>query len=148
MRGSDPFWKTKSFDDFTAEEWESLCDGCARCCLEKLEDKDTGDVYYTSVACTYLDTWECRCRHYDDRKKREPACLLLTPRVVKEVHWLPTTCAYRRLAEGKDLDWWHPLVSGRKETVHEAGVSVRDKTVPGEFVPPEHLEAYILDSEL
>ncbi len=122
-----PFWRTKSLEQMTKAEWESLCDGCGQCCLHKLQDEDTDEIYWTSVACTLLDDQSCRCRDYPDRRKTVPDCVFLTPQIVDEVDWLPVTCAYRLVAEGADLYWWHPLVSGSPETVHEAGVSVRGK---------------------
>ena len=108
-------------------EWESLCDGCARCCLIKLENADTGETHYTDIACRLLDTAACRCTDYEHRHRRVRDCLSITPRRAESLAWLPPTCAYRRLAEGKPLEWWHPLVSGDPETVHAAGVSVRGR---------------------
>ena len=122
-----PFWRAKSLDAMTAQEWESLCDGCARCCLVKLEDEDTGEILYTDVGCTLLDETGCRCRDYPNRQAKVPDCVRLTPQAVRTLSWLPQTCAYRRLAQGQDLSWWHPLVSGDPGTVHEAGISVRDR---------------------
>lgn len=140
---ADPFWKTKRLAEMTREEWESLCDGCARCCLHKLEDIDTGDVHYTSVACRYLGD-DCRCEHYPRRHRLVPDCVVLTPRRVGEFKWLPSTCAYRLVAEGKDLEWWHPLVSGDSDSVHRAGISVRDKTVDERYVHPDDYEEKII----
>ena len=109
------------------EEWESLCDGCARCCLVKLEDDDTGDIHFTDIGCKLLDGETCRCRDYRRRQSRVPDCVKLTPEAVRSLSWLPVTCAYRVVAEGRDLAWWHPLVSGSPDTVHQAGVSVRGR---------------------
>lgn len=140
-----PFWKRKTFDEMTREEWESLCDGCARCCLYKLEDEDTGEIYYTNVVCRLLDTYRCRCTAYQERSKLMPTCLVLTPDLVRQLRWMPKTCAYRLVAEGKDLAWWHPLVSGNPNTVHEAGISVRWRTLAEKDVDMDNLEDYIVD---
>ena len=122
-----PFWRTKSLSEMNKTEWELLCDGCARCCLIKLENENTGETHYTDIACRLLDTQACRCTDYEHRRQRVRDCLSITPRRAESLAWLPPTCAYRRLAEGKALEWWHPLVSGDPETVHEAGVSVRGR---------------------
>ncbi|HZZ61212.1 MAG TPA: YcgN family cysteine cluster protein [Roseiarcus sp.] len=127
-----PFWRTKTLDEMDRDEWESLCDGCARCCLVKLEDEDTGDIHFTDIGCRLLDAKTCRCRDYARRNRRVPDCVRLSPSVVRALTWLPVTCAYRLVAEGKDLPDWHPLVSGRADSVHEAGVSVRGRVVAGE----------------
>ena len=127
-----PFWKTKSLEEMTAAEWESLCDGCARCCLVKLEDEDTGEIHFTDIGCTLLDAKACRCRDYRRRSRRVPDCVRLTPAVVRTLSWLPVTCAYRLVSEGKDLPDWHPLASGSPESVHEAGVSVRGRVYAAE----------------
>ncbi|MCW6507507.1 YcgN family cysteine cluster protein [Lichenifustis flavocetrariae] len=141
---ADPFWR-KPLEALSPTEWESLCDGCGRCCLVKLEDEDTRDTYYTDVACKLLDAGTCRCSDYIHRQTQVPDCIRLTPEAVRAINWLPPTCAYRLVREGRDLPWWHPLVSGRPETVVEAGVSVRGKIAAHETeVPPENLQGYIV----
>ena len=125
-----PYWRTKTLEEMTREEWEALCDGCARCCLLKLEDADTGEIAYTDIACRLLDLGTCRCTRYRQRLRMVPECVDLTPEQVRKLDWLPSTCAYRLVAEGRDLAWWHPLVSGDPETVHRAGISVRGRVVP------------------
>jgi uncharacterized protein len=127
-----PFWRVKTLDEMSRDEWESLCDGCARCCLVKLEDEDTGDIHFTDIGCRLLDAKTCRCRDYSRRNRRVPDCVKLTPAAVRALTWLPVTCAYRLVAEGKDLPDWHPLVSGSTDSVHEAGASVRGRVVAGE----------------
>ncbi len=140
-----PFWRRKRMSEMSKREWESLCDGCGRCCLNKLTDIDTGETVYTSVGCKLLDDQTCRCRDYAHRQAKVDDCVRLTPRNVKRLTWLPPTCAYRLVAEGKDLAWWHPLKSGRKETVHEAGISVRGRVAASEKdVPDEELVEYIV----
>ncbi len=126
----EPFWRRKTLAEMTRGEWESLCDGCAKCCLDKLQDDDTGEISYTEVACRLLDLGTCRCTDYANRKRFVPDCVVLTPRTVARLTWLPSSCAYRLISEGRDLEWWHPLVSGDPETVHRAGVSVRGRAVP------------------
>ncbi len=129
MDSEVPFWKTKRLEEMTADEWESLCDGCGRCCLHKLRDEDTEALSFTNVACRLLDLESCRCRDYTHRQRRVPDCVGLTPQSLQQIDWLPPSCAYRRLRDGQDLDWWHPLVSGDPDTVHQAGVSVRGRAV-------------------
>ncbi|MBR0657036.1 YcgN family cysteine cluster protein [Plastoroseomonas arctica] len=129
MSDAPPFWKTKTLAAMTRAEWESLCDGCGRCCLHKLRDAETDELAWTEVACRLLDTHSCRCSDYEHRKAFVPDCVKLTAKKVAAIDWLPPSCAYRLLAEGQELMWWHPLVSGSAETVHEAGVSVRDRAV-------------------
>ncbi len=125
----EPFWRRKKLQEMTLAEWESLCDGCAKCCLEKLEDVETGEISYTNVACRLLDLEVCRCTNYGERQRYVPDCVQLTPNNIENLHWMPSTCAYRLLSEGKDLPDWHPLVSCSTETVHEARVSVRGRVI-------------------
>jgi len=141
-----PFWRRKRLAEMSEAEWESLCDGCGRCCLVKLEEEETENIYFTDVGCRLLDTTSCRCGSYQQRSELVDDCLRLTPEVVDEIGWLPPTCGYRLIAEGKDLYWWHPLVSGDPETVHEAGVSVRGRVKDLEdAVPAEALDDRIVD---
>jgi uncharacterized cysteine cluster protein YcgN (CxxCxxCC family) len=127
-----PFWRRKTLEEMTIEEWESLCDGCGRCCLLKLEDEDDGKVYTTDVGCRLLDRATCRCGDYANRKEKVSDCVQLTPELARSLAWLPPSCAYRLVANGKDLPWWHPLVSGRAETVLEAGVSAAGRVTATE----------------
>lgn len=141
---STPFWRDKRLADMSREEWESLCDGCARCCLHKLQDVDTREVRFTRVVCRLLDQENCRCTDYPRRSQRVPDCVTLTPENIHQIDWLPRTCAYRRLAEGRDLAWWHPLVSGNRETVQRAGISVRGRVLSEEYVAPDGLEEHVI----
>ena len=118
------FWKTKKLSKMTTEEWESLCDNCGKCCLHKLEDEDTGDIYFTSVVCNLIDLETCRCTGYTERTRLVPECLDLKQHDFAEYNWLPTTCAYRLLTDGKELPSWHPLLSGNPDSVQHAGVSI------------------------
>ena len=136
---TDAYWKRKSLSEMTDEEWEGLCDGCALCCMHKLEDEETGEVYYTDVACRLLDLESCRCSDYPRRHAKVPDCVKIELETMGDGSWLPGTCAYRRLAEGRPLAWWHPLVSGSSETVHEAGISVRGKCVSEKLIAEEDL---------
>lgn len=125
MDEEDRFWEQKTLSEMTEKEWESLCDGCARCCVLKYRDDETGVVYYTSIACRLLDLETCRCLHYTDRRERIPDCAQLSPEAMDELEWLPSTCAYRRLARGESLPAWHPLLAGSSDSTVSAGMSVR-----------------------
>ncbi|MDR3513236.1 MAG: YcgN family cysteine cluster protein [Caulobacteraceae bacterium] len=124
-----PFWQTKTLEQMTAAEWESLCDGCGLCCLIRFEDEDTGEIIPTRVACKLFDDKLCRCVDYENRKAQVPDCIKLTPGNIEDLLWMPKSCAYRRLHEGRGLASWHPLVSGDAESVHRAGVSIRGQTI-------------------
>ena len=140
-----PFWRRKSLREMTSAEWESLCDGCGRCCLNKLEEEGTDRTFYTSVGCRLLDGENCRCTDYKNRAALVDDCVQLTPKTIDEITWLPPTCAYRLIDEGRDLYWWHPLVSGDPESVHQAGISVRGRVSASELtVPDDQLENYIV----
>jgi uncharacterized cysteine cluster protein YcgN (CxxCxxCC family) len=139
-----PFWQRKKLAELTDEEWERLCDGCGRCCLKKLQDETTGRVAYTDVACKLLDRDRCRCRRYARRHELVADCITLRSGDARAFDWLPTTCAYRKLAAGQPLEWWHPLVSGDPETVHRAGISVRGRTLAGSAVAVDDLETRIV----
>jgi uncharacterized protein len=139
-----PFWKTKALEDMSAAEWESLCDGCGRCCLNKIEDIDTGQIHLTKVACKLLDLSLCRCSDYPNRQKQVPDCIRLTPEMVRNLTWLPSTCAYRLVAEGRDIPSWHPLKTGDPDTVHAAGISVRGFARSERRIKAENFERYII----
>lgn len=139
-----PFWETKRLDQMSPEEWDSLCDGCAQCCLVKLEDEDTASIYLTRLSCSLLDTESCRCKDYENRFAKMPDCLKIDLKKVRSLKWLPESCAYRRLDEGRGLAWWHPLISGDPATVHQAGVSVRGWVESEEGIPEQEIARYII----
>jgi hypothetical protein len=124
-----PFWETTALVDMNAEQWESLCDGCAKCCMQKLEDVETREIVYTNVVCHLLDRESCQCTDYAQRSHRVPTCVTLSMKDLQDPYWLPSTCAYRLLAEGKPLPSWHPLVSGSADSVLLAGHSVHGKVI-------------------
>jgi uncharacterized protein len=142
---AEPFWKTKKLTEMTTKEWESLCDGCGKCCLMKYEDDETNELHFTSIACKLLDDATCRCSDYKNRMEKVDICVKLTPKVVATVDWLPDSCAYRLVHEGKDLYDWHHLKSGNPELVHKHGFSARDRTVSEEVVPEEDVMEYVID---
>jgi uncharacterized cysteine cluster protein YcgN (CxxCxxCC family) len=142
-----PFWETTPLEKMSPEQWESLCDGCAQCCLHKLEDEETGDIFFTRVVCKYLDITKCQCTQYEKRHIFNPECIELTPEVVTRLHWLPETCAYRRLAFREPLPSWHPLLTGDMESVHQSGNSVRGKVLSEVDVDMDELDNYLQESE-
>ena len=142
---TEPFWKTKKLHEMSDPEWESLCDGCGKCCLVKLEDETTGDLYITKLHCKLFDNKSCQCKDYPNRKQFVPVCVKLTPEVVSTVDWLPQTCAYRLVHEGRPLYSWHPLISGTAQSVHDAGVSVQGLSIPEFEVPEDEWEDHIIE---
>jgi len=143
------FWERVPLKKLTAKEWEALCDGCGKCCLNKLEDADTGEVVFTRIACRLLDDDTCRCANYECRKAIVPECVVLTPGNIGEIaYWMPASCAYRLLWEGKPLCDWHPLISGDAASVHRAGISVQGWTIPEFDVPVEDWEDHVIEEEL
>ncbi|MDD2876404.1 MAG: YcgN family cysteine cluster protein [Acidiphilium sp.] len=127
--GSVPFWRVKRLDQMSEAEWESLCDGCGRCCLHKLRDDDTGDLEFTNVACRMLNLESCTCRDYANRSREVPDCIALTPSALSEIDWLPPSCAYRLVAERRDLPDWHPLITGNASSTCNAGASVAGRAI-------------------
>ncbi|WP_299352333.1 YcgN family cysteine cluster protein [uncultured Shimia sp.] len=143
------FWEKKPLSKLNPREWEALCDGCGKCCLNKLEDGDTGEVALTRVACRLLDDETCRCTQYDIRHQFVPECIVLKPSNIDDhAYWMPQTCAYRLLWEGKPLFDWHPLISGTADSVHAAGVSVQDKTVSEFETPEDEWEDHIIEEPI
>ena len=139
-----PFWETKTLHEMTVQEWESLCDGCAKCCLQKLQDDDTEEVYYTDIVCRYMNSDSCQCTQYEKRQTLVPNCVWLKPEDVESFHWLPRTCAYRSVYEGRGLPEWHPLITGDASSVHIAGVSVKGKVVSELCVPERDWQYHII----
>jgi uncharacterized cysteine cluster protein YcgN (CxxCxxCC family) len=143
MPGPAPFWKTKTLEEMTTAEWESLCDGCGRCCLHKLRDDETDEVTHTNVGCRLLDTETCRCTDYANRFRKVPDCVQLTPAILREIDWLPPSCAYRRVEEGRDLPAWHPLRSGTAQSVIDSGASAAGRIINEKQAGP--LEHHTVD---
>ena len=139
-----PFWEHKNLRDMTREEWESLCDGCGRCCLHKLRDENTERVHYTDVACRLLNLKSCRCSNYPQRLKQVPDCIVLSPNNLDDLAWMPVTCAYRRLAEGRGLAKWHPLISGTPASVNVAVISISGRAVTESSVADDDMEEHII----
>lgn len=140
------FWKRKSLQEMSQQEWESLCDGCGKCCLQKLEDEDDGTVYYTDIVCRYM-TDDCRCSEYEKRHELVPNCVWLKPSDVEDFFWLPATCAYRILAEGRDLPTWHPLVAGDPDIIHAVNISVKHmELVKDDQIPEDEWQDHVIDN--
>lgn len=144
-RPARPYWETKRLEDMNREEWEALCDGCARCCLIKLEDDDTSEIHLTRLSCKLLHVKSCRCSKYEQRFELMSDCVAITPEKIAQIRWLPVSCAYRRLQEGRGLAWWHPLISGDPETVHQAGISVKSFAMSEARVKEENFMRYIIE---
>ena len=143
---NQPFWKTKTLVQMNAQEWESLCDGCGKCCCIRMEDEDNGKIYVTNVSCKLFDPATCRCTDYEDRRKTVPDCVQVTPGNVAGLKWMPQTCAYRLLSEGKDLPDYHYLVSGDRDSIHRAGMSVQNAVIPeGEIASEDDLPNHITE---
>lgn len=138
------FWERFDLEELTAAEWEALCDGCGQCCLLKFQDEESGDLAVLGVACELLDIQSCRCSDYANRQAQVPDCVRLTPARIDEFRWLPKSCAYRRIAEGRRLAGWHPLISGDPERVHRKGISVRSFAISQRDVAEDELEAHII----
>ncbi len=140
-----PFWQTTKLEDMTTSQWESLCDGCGKCCLNKLEDEDTGEIYYTNVACRLLDIPTARCSNYAKRKSLVPDCTILEPHNISLFKWLPKSCAYKLVYEGKDLPRWHPLITGDPLSTRKA-----NKAINGDIISEREAgdyEDHIVEAE-
>jgi len=142
-----PFWETKSLAEMSDAEWESVCDGCGKCCLLKLEDEDTGEIAYTRLHCRLLDAGTCRCSDYENRKQHVPDCVKLTPQTVDQIKWMPDSCAYKRLQAGDKLPDWHHLISGDRQMIHTLGHSIMGRTVSEDTVIEADQIDWIVDWE-
>ena len=145
---SADFWKKKSLAEMSVDEWEALCDGCGKCCLNKIEDEDSGEVFLTRVACRLFDSDTCRCSQYSIRHQFVPECISLTPESIpKHAYWLPKTCAYLLLWQEKPLYDWHPLISGSPQSVHQAGISIQGQTVPEVEIDEDAWEHHLIEEQ-
>ncbi len=144
---SKKYWLTTALDDMTDKQWESLCDGCAQCCAHKLQDEDTEEIFYTNIVCQYLDTKQCRCGVYQDRHVHVPDCIKITPSNAKTLTWIPETCAYKRLANGKSLPKWHPLETGKADSAHQANMGITDKVISEADIDMDDLEDFIVEND-
>ncbi len=142
-----PFWQTTTLEDMTQQQWESLCDGCAQCCAHKLEDEDSGELFYTNIVCQYLDTQECRCSVYPERQQKVADCIQITPQNAGTLSWIPETCAYKRLAKGQSLPEWHPLITGNADSARLANVSVSGKVISEADINEDDMEDFIVESD-
>jgi len=145
-RPERPFWEVVPLDRMSREQWESICDGCGKCCVHKLEDDDTGEIFPTNVACRLLDNRTAQCKDYPNRKAHVPECVRLTPAVLDTIDWLPASCSYLRVHRGQGLAEWHHLITGDRESIHRAKASVRNRTVSEDEVGD--LENHIIEGEL
>lgn len=139
------FWESKSLHELSDQEWESLCDGCGRCCLIKLEDEETKLLYYTTISCRLFDIHECRCTDYQHRVQQAPGCVVLRPYDKELYDQLPSSCAYRLLSEGSKLETWHPLISKSKDSIHNTNISVRDKVISEQHVHEDEWQDHIIE---
>jgi len=139
------WFNTVPLEDLSKQQWEALCDGCAKCCLHKLEDEDSGEIFYTRVRCRYLDEPSCRCKDYSRRSELMPNCIHLSRDNARDLTWLPSTCAYRLRAAGESLPHWHPLVSGDAASVHEAGISIKGRAISDEYVHPDGYDEHVVN---
>ena len=139
------WYNTLSLEQLDEQQWEALCDGCAKCCLHKLEDEDSGEIFYTRIRCRYLDEATCRCSDYSRRSELVPNCIHLSRDNARDLTWLPSTCAYRLRGAGEPLPQWHPLVSGRDASVHEAGISIRGRALSDEYVHPDGYDEHVVN---
>jgi len=142
-----PFWKYRKLREMSPIEWEEICDGCGKCCLHKIIDEKTNIVQYTNISCSLFCTKTCRCTSYQNRNHLIHTCMVLTPSRVEQFYWLPKTCAYRLLSQGKELPWWHPLVSGDPGLIHRLGYSVKGKTISENYIHPLQIKKHIISWE-